>query len=158
MKIKFSKNISNQKGFTVIEILAAFGVFMVIVMAQTTLWINAKRALNRVEMSGQKDVMKNQFAQDVSSQVTGYQINFSSDIEAEDDLKTGQLPLAWNQNQVYPKADCPECMGRAGFIIQPFELPGDAVTYRGMYRMVLRIQHQKLFPDGIRKEFLFIGK
>lgn len=152
------KFLSNRSGFTLPEIMAALATFSIVVAAQTTVWLGAKRALNRVESVGQKDVMRNRFIQDVHAQVNGYQINFLSTVDAEQDLENDKLPMAWNTNDVFVKEDCEFCLGRSGYIVQPFALPTDQETYRGMYRMVLRIYHKELFPNGATQEFLFTSK
>ncbi|MFN8943275.1 MAG: PilW family protein [Pseudobdellovibrionaceae bacterium] len=158
MIAKKNRSLLNQSGFTLVEILAAFSIFTIIVAAQTSLWFSAKKALLTVESKGQKDLMKNRFVQDVHSQVNGYQINFQTSVEAEADLEFDRLSMAWNTNDVYLAEECPACAGRAGFIVQPFELPGNEVTYRGVYRMVLKIYHKDFFPEGVNQEFLFTGK
>ena len=150
--------LGNSAGFTLTEIMAALATFSVVVAAQTTVWLGAKRALTRVESVGQRDVMRNRFIQDVHAQVNGYQINFFSTVDVEEDLAYDKLSMAWNTNDVFVKEDCEMCLGRSGFVVQPFELPTDQETYRGMYRMVLRVYHKDLFPDGITREFLFTSK
>jgi prepilin-type N-terminal cleavage/methylation domain-containing protein len=63
-------------------------------------------------------------------------------------LTEDKLPYAWSNAGIMSAADCPQCPGRYGYLIQPMD------GFRGLYIVTLRMTNKELF-EGIR-EYRFI--
>ena len=166
----------SQAGFTLVEVLATSAILMINIMALTSVWLSVKQAMTRVQKVGNKEILVNNFIQDVRVQVENYQMFFDHDHELSrapltggaeaprSFLKPEKLSLVWNGVSVYDRVQdvdgqrisCDTCPGLMGFVIQPFSLPG-APPLRGLYKVRMRQVNKELGRDET-KEFLFVNR
>lgn len=150
---------SSQSGLSIVEVLVAIGILAINMMALTTFWINTKTIIERAKTVGQRETLSTTIVQDIKAQVEGYQIFFDNSPAVESEaLQIENLSMRWNGLSTVDKELCLNCKGKLGFLIQPYGLPGDDVTYRGMFRAVIKYQHDDLEQIGKTKEFLFVSK
>jgi hypothetical protein len=74
-----------------------------------------------------------------------FKVNFNPDEKAACDALQADLPLAWDNNSIYDLADCPECKGRLGYVIQPYPIQ----SIRGVYLVTIRVSHPKLTENSV---------
>jgi type II secretory pathway pseudopilin PulG len=166
----------SQSGFTLVEVLATSAILMINIMALTSVWLSVKQAMTRIQKVGNKEVLVNNFIQDVRVQVENYQMFFDHDSElgyvpltggnesSRSFLRPEKLGLVWNGVNVYDKVQeiegqsvsCDTCPGLMGFVVQPFSLPGSAPV-RGLYRVRMRQVNKELGRNEM-KEFLFVNR
>lgn len=168
----------NQSGFTMVEVLATAGILMINIMALTSVWLNVKQAMTRIQKLGNKEILVNNFVQDVKIQVDNYQMFFDHDFEVSytplsggneatgSYLRPDRLGLVWNGISVYDRVQyvngnvvrCEDCKGLMGFVVQPFALPAAPPDgFRGLYRVRMRQINTELGRDET-KEFLFVSR
>lgn len=65
------------------------------------------------------------------------------------------LKLCWVNDGLIPIEAYPNCPGKLGYVVTPFNVGG--MEYRGLYKVTLRLTHSTLLPNQFR-EYVFIVK
>lgn len=129
--------ISNQKGFSIVEGIAALALITVVGFS----FISGVLSLKKISAdTGTKNSLYKQIndvIENIRPNVRMYQINFiSTDDEREKALDIKKLPMAWGNGFVSTAKQCENCPGRFGFVIQAY--PG----MKGLYLVTLRMTHK----------------
>jgi hypothetical protein len=89
--------------------------------------------------------------QTIIKNAPSYQVNFdTSETHASSLLDPAKLPWAWDDDRVLPVDQCPACVGRLGFVLQPH------VLVPGAYRLRVRVKHPSI-GDEARDYTYIIG-
>ena len=129
----------SRRGLSLVEILMAMtiagvAIFVMISSMQTTMnaasKVNATRGREKALQTVLQTIIKN---------APSYQVNFeTSEAHLTKLLDPANLPWAWDEDRVLPVSQCPECVGRLGFVLQPHNL------VPGAYRLRVRIKHPSI--------------
>lgn len=137
--------IKNNLGLTIVEVLVGLGIA---VTAGSAVTMGLIQAQNQTKKTTETDVTDKQIleiAENIRIAPETYQVTFDYTGDAADRLlNPTSLPMAWDKNKSVPVAECPDCPGRYGYIVQPFE------NYRGLYLVTLRLTH-KSWKDTYRE-------
>jgi type II secretory pathway pseudopilin PulG len=129
----------NHRGYTFVEILVTSALIIVVIFSVTTSLRMSQNFLSQVRGKRNRDRVVGSTLQNVVENISLFQKNFNVSKDWSDTLLDPQvLPLAWDQNVLTTKAECPSCPGRMGFIIQPLE------GSPGLNKLTVRITHQTL--------------
>lgn len=133
--------IQQQKGNSMIEILIASAIVIIVFSSTLTYVVHIKKNTQQVISSRSRSVQIQKIVQMIMSDPKLFKVNFdASEVATCTALKNEDLPLAWDDHNIYELADCPGCKGRLGYVIQPFPLQ----SIRGVYVVTIRITHPKL--------------
>lgn len=130
---KFS---SQERGFTLVENLMAILIGVIGLSAIISGVVMYGKVNKSIEVLDSTENNINQIAESIRANIGSFQINnqFSgANIDVLLDPK--KLPMAWDTDITASAEDCPSCLGRFGFVIQPFE------AYRGLYLVTLRVTY-----------------
>lgn len=136
--------ILNRRGSTLIQSLVA----MAILLLATFIFVGGLTAIQSqtkttmVLGSSHREVTE--IIENIRTGVEFYQIDFSRGSKYQDALDVTKLPMAWDVGIQTEAAKCPDCAGRYGFVITPFE------GYRGLYLVTVRLTHVNWGKDVFR--------
>lgn len=75
--------------------------------------------------------------ENVRPNINLYQIDYTlTEADRADALNVNRLPMAWDVGILAPIADCPNCSGRYGYVIQPYPI------FPGLYLLTVRLTHR----------------
>ena len=148
----------NQKGYSLIEIMAGLalvGTGAFIIMNGLDYLNDRKSVINK---NASQEAIISGLMESIRTNISMEKIDYqpSAFLEAneiEDVKKT--LNLCWLNNGVIPLEDFPQCDGRLGYIVYPLKIGN--LEYRGMYKVTIRVTHEKLMK-GQFKQYDFIVK
>jgi len=151
------RTLINNKGMTLIEVMVGFGilgaVFLVIISG--TNFINDKKT--EQSMSYSSEVIISSLIESIRANIYREKIdptpNLFLDLKSIEDVKN-QLHLCWTKDGYYLRGN-QDCPGRMGYSIST--LGTGASTFRGLYKVIVRVTHETLFPNRI-KQYEFIVK
>ncbi len=136
---------NNQKGMSLVELLLASTIVLVSFGATFSFVLGVKKKTENLLNSRSRSVQIQKLAQNILADPKLFRVNFDpSEAEACRALADGDLPLVWDNINVYDKEDCPGCQGKLGFVVQPFPLP----SIRGVYLVTIRVSHPTLTKDS----------
>lgn len=122
----------NKKGFTLVEMMIAGGILAVVIMVTTQGMSVVFKEMRRTSELSEKRAVISNLMKSVRANPRLYQAHFISytDQEREAKLQKDNLPLAWDSNGIYEKADCASCVGRLGIMIEPSGMVAGAFIMR----------------------------
>lgn len=133
-----------KSGITMIEVILVAGTFGLLLQGVLIMSDQYTKGLERELALSERDEIISALTNGIRSDLSSYQINFDSDVDAKQMLqnKVDELPLAWTSDGRRSDAikDCPHCPGRLGFVIQPEK------SLPGIYRVSVLVLHEKFFP------------
>ena len=130
------------RGATIIGALIAAVVVCTMALGAAELLSVNSRILSMTRQKRDRDRVVGNTLHNIMENLSAIQRNFDPSDDVRDKvLAVGRLPLAWDQDKVVPAAQCPDCPGRAGFILQPLE--GRA----GLNRLTVRLTHKEILKD-----------
>ncbi|MDG0816354.1 type II secretion system protein [Bdellovibrio svalbardensis] len=137
----------NQKGQTIIESLVGLGLIAIVGFAFTGGMVALRNTTKSAVNLSATERQINDIAENIKSGVENYQVNYNYDQmgsmkNANEALQVESLPMAWDNDKVLPREQCPNCAGSYGYIIQPLEI------YRGLYQVTLRMTHKDWISKG----------
>lgn len=137
--------ISNKRGSTLIEVIVAAVIVVIAFVSTMTFVLNVKKNTQTLLSSRSRSLQLQKIAQLILADPKLFKVNFnSSEAAACEDLKKENLPLAWDDNKIDDIANCVGCLGRMGYVIQPFPVQ----TVRGVYLVTIRVSHPKLTENS----------
>lgn len=121
---RVKKEICNQSGISLIELLLSLFIMLVAFLANIQLISFSARQLSQVTKKSQLKTALESFQKDIQSNVSRYQVCYSCkglDLEAlENKLIYENLPFALSREGVFvPVAGCTGCLIRFGFLLYP---------------------------------------
>lgn len=131
----------NQSGVSIIEVLFASAALMIVFLAALSFANDIKK--RSVLISSKRSYVGEyeKIANLIVSDPKLFKISFDPSEKSKCELlDQANLPIAWDHKNVYEVADCPDCPGRVGYIIQPYDTP----TFRGVYKVTFRMTHTTL--------------
>ena len=148
----------NQAGLTLIEIMtgiALIGTGALIIMNGLDYLNDRKSVFNK---NASQEAIISGLIESIRTNISMEKIDYRPEPflearEIEDVKKT--LNLCWFNSGVVPVENFPNCQGRLGYIVYPLKIGN--LEYRGMYKVTIRIMHDKLIP-GSFKQYDFIVK
>jgi type II secretory pathway pseudopilin PulG len=151
--------IKNHKGFGILEsiiAMALFGAGIYIVLNGIDVISSSKdKASEKMDL---EKIISSSFEQ-IRSSIQSEKIDFkaSENFLSKSTYSEVQesLVLRWNKNGITTIDGCSTCKGRMGYVVTPYQIGN--LTFRGMYKVTLRVTHEVLFPNEFR-EYQFIVK
>jgi prepilin-type N-terminal cleavage/methylation domain-containing protein len=148
----------SQKGYSLIEIMAGLalvGTGAFIIMNGLDYLDSRKSVINK---SASQEAIISGLMESVRTNIAMEKIDYQPEVflnasEIEEVKKN--LNLCWFGNGVIPLEEFPTCEGRLGYIVYPLKIGN--LEYRGMYKVTIRVMHEKLMP-GSYKQYDFIVK
>ncbi len=131
----------NQVGVSIIEVLFASAGLMIVFLAALSFANDIKK--RSVLISGKRSYVSEyeKIANLIISDPKLFKISFDPSEKSKCALlDQAKLPIAWDHKNVYEIEDCPDCPGRIGYVIQPYNIP----TFRGVYKVTFRMSHTTL--------------
>lgn len=154
------RKLRDESGMTMVEVLigaAIIGLSMQAFVAgieylrqsyrQTRLRITEDRQISALIASMRANISKFQVStQYVGSTVTVPDGNGGSNTVDFVDamLDDNNLPIAWDEYVMTTPQNCPDCVGRMGYVVQPF------LGASGVYQVTLKVRNKQLFKDSLR--------
>lgn len=138
--------INNQKGFSIIGSLLASGLIIMTFYSLTT-WLNVTQKQFAQQMTKKEgsQVVLNLFTE-IRSNIDQYRVNFDHSKDAlKNKLSPDKLFLTWKDGHVCMLKDCPDQIGRIGYLIQPMD--GIKGLYLITVRVVNNVERQEDFVD-----------
>lgn len=136
----------NNKGFTLLEVIVTAGIISFIAVAMASGVIHFIKLNAKTKISGVTYKQANNVFENLKSNLRDYQINFNPNPDTKDSmLNVATLPLAWDASTLTTVANCKDCPGRLGYIVQP-------TTEKGLYLLTVRMTHET-WGDGNYKDF-----
>ncbi len=135
MSHKRSSQLMNHRGATVVELIVSSVIVFVGMAAFTSFYINSLKLTKNIQLSGTSNKVVSRILENIRNVTHQSQINFDYSQSASKYLDVSSLPMAWDSGSVGTPAKCPECKGRYGYTIQPYE------NYRGLYLVTIRMTH-----------------
>lgn len=131
---------------TLAEMMVGLGLFSIV----TYQFIGGSNFLrtfsNETAESVSLENIVNSIYENVSTNISLYKVDY----DPEEFLKAvsaneleKKLDYAWSKDQFVPKAECPQCPGRLGYVLVPI------ANYRGLYQLIIRVT-QKEKIEGFR--------
>lgn len=137
--------ILNKKGSSILEMLAAVVIVVIAFTATMSFVLSVKKNTQTLLSSRSRSIQLQKIAQLILADPKLFKVNFNpSEAAACEDLATSNLPLAWDDNKIDDIANCEGCLGRLGFVIQPFPVQ----SIRGVYLVTIRVAHPKLTTNA----------
>ncbi|MBY0315245.1 MAG: prepilin-type N-terminal cleavage/methylation domain-containing protein [Bdellovibrionales bacterium] len=143
------KLLSNNKGFTLVEVMVGAGLFMMVFLgvfigsSQIAKLTSESATLNTSD--NMVDAIIENIRQSFSTQI----ITLSKERSVEGLLNdTSKLPMAWSLDIDAPVEQCKECPGRYGYAIQSLG------SYAGMYLVTVRFTHRDWAGEARTYEFI----
>ena len=123
--------IRSQKGMTMVEILIGITVLSVVMLAGVSAFVSAKKGVHNTKM-------KLQSKKNVSAVVDSVMANSSMFVrhfrvlridERERLMQYETATIAFDEEKVYPLAQCKHCVGRIAYLLEPHpDLPGTYIV------------------------------
>lgn len=145
---------NNAYGFSLVELMIGVGILGVSIVV----YIGSSDLFFKKNKSIQESVIISNYVNgiynNIQSNLDLYQVSYNSkkfyEMTSPEELKKN-LPIAWDSTKFTDKANCPECPGRMGHILEPVN------GYRGLYKLTIRVIHPKIegFMDYT---MLLVGK
>ena len=130
--------INNQSGMTIVEVLLASVALFIVFFAAIEFAVAIKKRTNTVTSQRSYVNEYEKIANLVMADPKLFKISFDPTEKKKCELlEQSKLPIAWDQKNIYDVADCQNCPGRIGFVIQPYDIP----TLRGVYKVTFRLTH-----------------
>lgn len=131
----------NQKGMTLVEVLVAAAIVVIAFVGVTSFVLAVKGKTHSLLISRSSSIQTQRLVQMLMSDPKLFRVNFDpSESSTCEVLRTSELPLAWDSENIYAVDECPTCAGRIGYTIQPFPIP----IFRGLYVVTFRIGHPEI--------------
>lgn len=147
----------NEKGFTLVENLIALAIVGVVSIGLFGGMVVMQKLATTSRMMSASDKQISDIADSVRVALESHQIDFGRSVKSSAEqnidsinrsLDVDKLPMYWDTGMTGTKEDCPNCQGRYGFIIQPFE------QFPGLYVVTLRVTHESWMEPY--KEYQFV--
>ncbi len=138
----------NQSGMSIVEVLFASFALMIVFLAAMSFAVDIKK--RTINISSKRSYVSEyeKIANLIISDPKLFKVSFDpSETTRCNLLDVAKLPIAWDQKDVYELEDCPNCPGRIGYVIQPYDIP----TLRGVYKVTFRLTHTTL-TQGLSAE------
>lgn len=138
-----------QRGATILEMIFAVVLLTIISIIALSAMDSFSDQLSRTGAVRSRDKQLSAILDTLRDNISLYQLNYDFDeTRADEFLDVNNLPLAWNNKQVVPVAECPDCPGRMGYVAHPVN------GIRGMFRVVVRLTHSELIEGHKDYEFI----
>lgn len=153
--IRRRHRLSREAGITLVEMMVAAALLGIIAMSVSSAYLNAHKST--VTIGAQRISSDSAIAilQQTSDAFGQYQVNFTDTASGANMggvfPTTAELPVAFSQTAFTSAANCPQCPGRIGYVIQPM------TGYRGMYLSTIRVQNTEAVDRTMREINLVIG-
>ncbi len=147
MKMKLNNHLTmsrlkNNRGQTIVESLVGLGLLAIVGFAFTGGMVALRNTTKGSVVLSSTERQINDIAENIKAGVENYQVNFDYASGPNTALNVATLPMAWDNGIIVPRAQCPNCAGTYGFVIQPLE------QFRGLYRVTLRMTHKSWIQAG----------
>ncbi len=142
-------------GFTLVELLVALGVASVFALL---IALGVNQILTKTGGVKSTQALEQHVAgilEQVAANVGQFQMNFEPQdaSAARGQLNVESLAMAWSQDRLSTSAQCPECPGRLGYVINPLS------GYPGLFVVTVKLTHVELLgAEGKTVQFLVSGK
>jgi type II secretory pathway pseudopilin PulG len=148
----------NENGFTLAELMLSTVVLIIILLALASAVSTVHRDMNTAITKRAKNLQVSSIIDNIRDSVVLHQIYFDPDPTSSTvgaALDPNNLPLAWDNNVLTSASACPDCLGRAGYTIQPLDTFGG----RGLYYVRIRVTHKTLIntPTGYEEYEFVVG-
>lgn len=131
----------DQSGMSLLEVLVATVIVVTVMWGANGFVLSIKDRTKGLLTSRSSSIQTQRLVQMLMADPKLFRVNFDpTTAKTCEVLRTEDLPLAWDENNVYPVAECPTCAGRIGFTMQPYPLP----IFRGLFVVTFRISHPLL--------------
>ncbi len=147
----------SEQGFSLIENVVALGI-LGILCAGLFGGMAVMQQLSTVSrMMSSVDKQISDIADSIRVALESHQIDFARPIAANMDgnieainaaLDVKKLPMAWDVGVIASAKECPQCKGRYGFVIQPYE------SFPGLYLVTLRLTNTEW--DAPYRDYHFV--
>ena len=121
-----------QSGYSLVEILVALAIIVVVGSIFSAGFLNYHNMQLKSKTSSTVMRHVNNLVENIRPNLQLYQINFDPNIDLDQRLQTGSLPMAWSRDYLGKAADCPQCPGRLGYILRPS-------TQAGLFLLTMRV-------------------
>lgn len=136
------KPFQNNKGQTIVEALVGLGLIAIVGFSLTGGMVALRNSSKSAVVLSSTERQVNDIAENIKAGVENYQINFNYNSTPDTLLDPDHLPMAWDSGIVAAAADCPNCAGKFGYVIQPLE------QFRGLYQVTLRMTHKSWIANN----------
>ncbi|MBS1971629.1 MAG: prepilin-type N-terminal cleavage/methylation domain-containing protein [Bdellovibrionales bacterium] len=143
--------LNNQSGYTFIEVLLSLGLLSIVMFAFIGGFISLKGSSRDSLVLSSSERQVDDIAENIKASIENYQVNFNYKTGKETALTLDNLPMAWDIGVLSTRAECPDCAGTYGYIIQPLE------QFRGLYQVTLRMTHKSWAVKGEKyRDYVFV--
>lgn len=130
--------IRQRRGNSIIELLVAMAIVVIAFTAMTGYVIGLKKQTQKILLSRSRSTQLQKVVQMIMTDPKLFKVNFDRSEKATcAALENSTLPLGWDGNSLADIVQCPGCLGRMGYVIQPFPL----AAVRGVYLVTIRMTH-----------------
>lgn len=147
---KISITFFNNKGFSFLESIIGMAIIVIFAAIYSGGLIQFKKQAERAININAADKEVLAVIESVRQDLGSHKLNFmlgAAGISKE--LDTAKLPYAWSKFGTMRAEDCPTCLGRYGFTIQPIS------GFSGLYIVTIRMTHGDW---ATYKDFKFVIK
>jgi prepilin-type N-terminal cleavage/methylation domain-containing protein len=139
----------SQKGFSLAEVMVAVGLVAVIGFSLVSGIVHFRRIVEKAKVSQVLELQINDIVENIRPNINRYQVTYEYSKEfRERRLAVDSLPNAWDVGIVSTVAECPSCLGRYGFLVQPY------TNMPGLYVLTVRMTY-KGWSEG-HKDYSFL--
>ena len=128
--------ILNNKAYSLVETMLALGLLSMAISGALYTNITSLKTFSRIQtLSDESEVLQTLYA-NIRSEPARYQRSFESQSNTDALLLPGVLPIAWSNQYLGDAAGCPDCPGRAGYVLTPL------AGYQGLQSLQIKLTHK----------------
>jgi prepilin-type N-terminal cleavage/methylation domain-containing protein len=120
-----------QAGFTLVEVLVASGIASIFMFILISMILDFRRLADGVRSQLVIRDYLTSSLNNIRANPGAHQMYFSSNTAEVRDFLNDEIAIAFDSKKFTSVSACPNCPGRAGFVIHPLELH----LYRGVYHV-----------------------
>ncbi len=141
--------LKNNRGLSIIEVLMTLGIIVIFGGVISGGLSHLFTQKSRLDSSNSESAQVNQIIENIRGSTADYEITYDyTDQGRENALAVENLPMAWDVGVHTKAANCENCLGRYGFVIQQYQ------GLRGLYLVTLRMTYKKWSVDY--KDYQFV--
>ena len=142
----------NNKGISLVESVAVMGIMGAVTLFMVQGQMSISGSMKKLVDKNYKERVATNIVNSIRDNPKIFQAHFRSYSRAEKDslLSRQRMPLAWDKDGIYKKEECEECVGRAGFLIEPNG------TLPGLLKLTLRVYDNNVTQQDEFNEYTMV--